>query len=112
VIHFYDGQEEVARVDVPRMLVHEVNGVVARRIELPEHLSERGFVRLRILPKTQRQAKRPLYVIGHLLFDDAIDTARPVSERPLDPKAKAAVAAANRAKAKANRANRAKPKPK
>jgi arabinofuranosyltransferase len=85
-IRFYDGSEEVARVPVPRVLEREVNSVMARRIELPEGLTERGFMRLRIVPQTKRQAKVPYYAIGHLLFDDEIDTARPVSERPPDPK--------------------------
>lgn len=85
-IVFYDGREEVARVPVPRVLEREVNTVMARRIELPEELTERGFLRLRILPKTKRQAKAPYYAIGHLLFDDEIDTARPVSQRPANPK--------------------------
>jgi arabinofuranosyltransferase len=98
-IVFYDGREEVARVDVPYRLVYRTNGVVARRIELPEHLSERGFLRLRILPETKSQAKRPLYLIGHLLFDEAIETAPPVTERPLDAKEKAAKEKAAKEKA-------------
>jgi arabinofuranosyltransferase len=98
-IRFYDGREEVARVPVPRVYEREVNNVVARRIELPEALTERGFSRLRVVPLTKRQAKTPYYAIGHLLFDDEIDAARPVSERPPDPKLEAAEAKA-RAKAK------------
>jgi arabinofuranosyltransferase len=89
-IRFYDDREEVARVPVPRNYDRELNTVVARRIELPEALTEHGFSRLRIVPKTKRQAKVPYYAIGHLLFDDAIDTARPVSQRPPDPKQKEA----------------------
>jgi arabinofuranosyltransferase len=88
VMVFYDGLEEIARVDVPRRLIHRANGVVARHIEIPELVTERGFTRLRVLPKTKRQAKRPLFVVGHLLFDDDVDTARPVAERPA-PKPKA-----------------------
>lgn len=98
-IRFYDGREEVARVPVSRVYEREVNNVMARRIELPEPLTERGFSRLRVVPLTKRQAKVPYYAIGHLLFDDEIETARPVAERPPDSKLEDAKAKAN-AKAK------------
>jgi arabinofuranosyltransferase len=108
-IVFYDGREVVARVPVPRVYEREVNSVMARRIELPEELTERGFSRLRILPLTQRQPKVPYYAIGHLLFDGEIEAARPVSERPADPKHEKAEA---KATAKVKAAAKVKPKAK
>lgn len=81
---FYDGEEEVARVPVPRVLELEAPSIMARRIALPEQVTERGFRRLRIVPMTKWRTKGPFYSIGHLLFDDEIESARPVSERPAE----------------------------
>ena len=87
-LRFYDGSEEIARVPVPRARKNKVHGVIARRIELPEVLYERGFNRLRIVPRTMRRHERPFYAIGHLLFDEEIETAPHVSTKPGNKKKK------------------------
>ncbi len=108
-LRFFEGANEVARVPVPYALERSKNGVVARRIELPEELTERGFFRMRIVPMTKREGKEPFYAIGHMLFDDAIETARPVVERPPE---KAPAKAPAKVKATAKPMGKPKPKPK
>jgi arabinofuranosyltransferase len=107
-MRFFDGLEEVARVPVPRALGRYENGMVVRRIEAPEELTERGFWRLRIVPMTKQRSKGPYYAIGHVLFDDEIDSALPVAQRPVE-QAKPNAKAKPPAKAKPNA--KAKPKP-
>ena len=70
---FYDGAEEIARVPVPLQLAWDVDGLAARRVELPAVLAERGFTRMRVLPRTRSRPKEPFFGLGHLLFDEAID---------------------------------------
>jgi arabinofuranosyltransferase len=89
-IRFYDGPEEVARVQVPRQLEWNLDGISARRIELPQVLSERGFTRLRILPRTRNRGRnRPNFAVGHLLFDEEIEAALPVAPVKAEPAVKA-----------------------
>lgn len=71
-IRFYDGDEEIARVPVDRKLAWDSEGLAARVVDLPEVLGQRGFTRLRILPRTKVHRGRPSYAIGHLLFDDEL----------------------------------------
>jgi arabinofuranosyltransferase len=80
VLLFYDGAEVVARVEVPMRLGHKDDSLMSREVELPEPLTERGFTRMRVLPL----APSKTFAIGHLLFDDAIDTAAPLAERPTE----------------------------
>ncbi|KIG13803.1 hypothetical protein DB30_07516 [Enhygromyxa salina] len=78
-IRFYDRAEEVARVAVPQRLEWGQDGVSSRHIVLPEVLSERGFTRLRILPRTRQRTQRPYYAISHLVFDEQIETLDPAA---------------------------------
>lgn len=79
-VRFYDGADEIMSVPVPRKLGWGLDGVSARRIELPQALFERGFTRLRILPRSRVVTKAPFYAVGHLLFDDEIEAAEPLVE--------------------------------
>ncbi|PRP95029.1 hypothetical protein ENSA5_40270 [Enhygromyxa salina] len=87
-IRFYDGGDEVARVPVPRQLEWNLAGVSARRIALPEVLAERGFTRLRILPRTVTRGRKPAYAVGHLLFDEDIEAAELLAAPAAKPKPK------------------------
>jgi arabinofuranosyltransferase len=69
-LRFYDGRDEIARVAVPRRLSGVSDGVVARRLDLPKVVEERGFTLVRILPRTKRRSKSPHWAIGQLIFDD------------------------------------------
>jgi arabinofuranosyltransferase len=68
-LRFYDGTKEVARVPVPRAPKWKLSGMTVRTVELPSELQARGFTRLRLLPRTGERAKKPYYVLGHMLFD-------------------------------------------
>jgi arabinofuranosyltransferase len=47
----------------------ECERLIARHLELREVASERGFTRVRLLPRTQERTEGPLYAVGHLLFE-------------------------------------------
>jgi arabinofuranosyltransferase len=68
-LRFYDGGEELARVPVPRAPKRALDGMTTRTVELPAELQAGGFTRLRVLPTTRARNKKPIYAIGHLLFD-------------------------------------------
>lgn len=68
-LRFYNRGEELARVPVPRAPKWGITGMSMRTVELPEQLQQRGFTRMRVLPRTGVRSKKPLWAIGQLSFD-------------------------------------------
>ena len=59
-----------------------MSGLITRRLDLPEVARERGFTRLRLVPRTKTRTKGPLYSVGHVLFDEAIDATETIETIP------------------------------
>lgn len=66
---FYDENQEIGRALVPRELKWGKEGMSARTVEVPAEVQERGFTRLRVLPLTEERQAKPLWLLGHLVFD-------------------------------------------
>lgn len=81
-LRFYDRGKLIATLPVARKLNWGLKGMSNRTIELPAELQERGFTRLRVLPRSRIRVKSPYWVIGHLVFDDAAPAKAPAKTQP------------------------------